>query len=255
MATENKIESSIQKRSRACEEYKDYYSEYKGPIGGDYRFKWVCDTYFKRTHDNNEKILDLGCGEGTLVKMLAEMDYDSYGVDASESGIKQGENNSKGRLFLSDIETEGIPFPDKFFDCICCFETFEHFFNPHRALEEVKRTLKQGGRFLVSIPNPMIGHPFIYPGLFTRRYFKDFLMINGMKITSVRGWGQAPQLYIVPDKPIQLFHFLRRCLHSIYSRYTPISFAWLWVFDTVMQQTNGDIYKKVARETRPVCTK
>ena len=56
MATENKIESSIQKRSRACEEYKDYYSEYKGPIGGDYRFKWVCDTYFKRTHDNNEKI-------------------------------------------------------------------------------------------------------------------------------------------------------------------------------------------------------
>lgn len=251
MSPDLKFESSFQKEGNPCMAYRDYYSEYNGPIGGDYRFKWICETYFKKAASENEKVLDIGCGEGTLVGMLSERGYDSYGIDASISGINQGGEKLKGRLIHSDIESGGLPFPDKFFDYVCCFETFEHLLNPYYILREVKRILKQDGVFLVSIPNVRIGHPVIYPGLITRRYFADFLEVNGMKVTEVRGWGQVPQLYFIPDKPYFLFQLMRRILHIIYTRYTPVRFAWLWIFEAV-PKIEEDIYSKVARETKPL---
>ncbi|MBI3599652.1 MAG: class I SAM-dependent methyltransferase [Nitrospinae bacterium] len=252
MSPDLKFESSFQKEGNPCKEYRDYYSEYNGPIGGDYRFKWICETYFKKAASDNEKVLDIGCGEGTLVRMLAERGYESYGVDASLSGIEHAKKkNIPERIFLSDIETEGVPFPDYLFDCVCCFETIEHLTNPYRAMSEIKRVLKPSGKLLVSIPNPMIGHPLIYPGLFTKRYFKEFLIVNGMKITNIRGWGVIPQLYFIPDRQFILFKIMRRLLHSLYSRYTPVSLSWLWVFEAIMQ-TQEDMYGKVARDTKPV---
>ena len=56
---------------------------------------------------------------------------------------------------------------------------------------EVKRVLKERGTFLVSIPSEKILHPYIYPGLFTKRNFSEFLRLNSFQINRVVGWGQA----------------------------------------------------------------
>src|SRR6185295_2279765 len=66
--------------------------------------------------------------------------------------------------------------------------------NPHRMIWEIRRVLRDGGTLLISIPGEKVYHPFIYPGLFTRKNFREFLEANGFRVRAVRGWGQAPML-------------------------------------------------------------
>ncbi len=59
---------------------------------------------------------------------------------------------------------------------------------------EMKRLLKPDGLLLISVPGEKVHHPFIYPGLFTRQNFYEFLTLNGLQALEVKGWGQAPLL-------------------------------------------------------------
>jgi 2-polyprenyl-3-methyl-5-hydroxy-6-metoxy-1,4-benzoquinol methylase len=52
-----------------------------------------------------------------------------------------------------DIDEEKFPFEDESFDIIYCGEIIEHLFNPDRLLEEIRRTLKPGGRCIITTPN------------------------------------------------------------------------------------------------------
>jgi ubiquinone/menaquinone biosynthesis C-methylase UbiE len=45
-----------------------------------------------------------------------------------------------------------MPFADGTFDSIICFETLEHVENPFKALDEIYRVLKPGGKFIGSAP-------------------------------------------------------------------------------------------------------
>src|SRR5207245_9695893 len=74
-----------------------------------------------------------------------------------------------------DVSIDGLPFADDSFDIVISLETFEHLMNPHYALQEVRRVLRSEGRFLCSVPNPLTGHPYLYPGLFEYANFRCFL--------------------------------------------------------------------------------
>ena len=48
----------------------------------------VLTNYIRTNYKSNFKILDVGCGDGTLVNELINAGYDAYGVDI---GFKNGE--------------------------------------------------------------------------------------------------------------------------------------------------------------------
>jgi 2-polyprenyl-3-methyl-5-hydroxy-6-metoxy-1,4-benzoquinol methylase len=167
-----------------------YYSKTTGPIGGGDRFAWIHNRYAASW--KNLRILEIGCGEGSLLGLLAG-NNEVHGVDISLSGVEQTRKKGFPCHHL-DASNEALPYLDGTFDVVITLETIEHVENPHRMIWEIKRVLKDGGDLLISIPGEAVYHPFIYPGLFTRRNFDKFLTLLAFDVLGVSGWGQAPML-------------------------------------------------------------
>ena len=98
---------------------------------------------------NSGRILDLGCGEGHILKMLPNS-YEKYGVDISKTALKLA-NDKNIHIKLCNLNKD-FPFDMKF-DFIICSEVLEHLKNPSNVLENVKKHLTKDGLFLVTTPN------------------------------------------------------------------------------------------------------
>lgn len=97
-----------------------------------------------------KRVLDLGCAKGFLVDVLREKGIEAYGVDISKYAIEQGPTNIQPFLQTCDLNTEDLPYPDDFFDCIICMGTLEYIANQQHALEQISRKLAKGGIFLMT---------------------------------------------------------------------------------------------------------
>jgi SAM-dependent methyltransferase len=88
------------------------------------------------------KVLDLGCGDGWLVKKL-ECDCDIIGVD---NNLKKETKN------LLRISAYDLPFQSNYFDYVIAVEIIEHL--EPKVYKEIKRILKQDGMLIVTSPKP-----------------------------------------------------------------------------------------------------
>lgn len=107
--------------------------------------------YFKKI--NPKKILELGCGEGSLAfeikRLLGEVEI--YGLDLSEAAVELA--NEKGIKAKKADLNEGIPFKSNEFDLVFSNQVVEHILNTDLFLKESFRVLKKGGYFIVITPN------------------------------------------------------------------------------------------------------
>jgi len=104
--------------------------------------------------NENDVVLDLGCGEGFLISFLPPVKK-VIGIDISKVALKRaGEilrNKTNVQLLWGDAQN--INLADESFDKIFCSETLEHLPEPHRATKEIYRLLKKGGMAIISIPD------------------------------------------------------------------------------------------------------
>lgn len=99
-----------------------------------------------------KKVLDVGSGNGYVLSKYAIEGADVYGVDITQAGI----DLCKARfdlLGLSGIfqvaDAQSLPFPDNTFDCVCSMGVLHHVPDTQKALDEIFRVLKPGGRLIV----------------------------------------------------------------------------------------------------------
>lgn len=101
---------------------------------------------------SGKKVLDVGCNDGIIGKILLNKKNDVYGIDivreklliAQKRGLKTRE---------CDIENEQFPYPDNHFDIVILGDLIEHIFDTDTLLRKCKRVLKKGGRLIVITPN------------------------------------------------------------------------------------------------------
>ena len=105
----------------------------------------------------NSSFLDIGCGTGWAVGCVAALAANKgsfYGVDLSSKMIEKATENFKGndavRIIKSNVES--IPLSDDFFNVIICTNSFHHYLHPDRALREIRRLLKYGGKLYLLDP-------------------------------------------------------------------------------------------------------
>jgi methionine biosynthesis protein MetW len=99
---------------------------------------------------NNSKVLDVGCGDGSLMDLLAkDKNIDVRGLELDQSNVQKC--IIKGLpVIQGDAETELYQFPPRSFDCVILSQTLQAFYKPDKVLKEL---LRIGKSVIVSIPN------------------------------------------------------------------------------------------------------
>jgi len=98
----------------------------------------------------DHSVLDVGCGEGYLLRKAARRASLALGVDVAESRLRATRG---GPIELAVADAQRLPFADASFDRIICTETLEHVADAQLALRELARVLRPGGRLAVSVPH------------------------------------------------------------------------------------------------------
>jgi ubiquinone/menaquinone biosynthesis C-methylase UbiE len=106
-------------------------------------------------------VLDVGCGGGAAVKMIAAIAPKGRvcGIDHSPDMVNLSRQVNKqliegGRVVVDHGSVSDLPYSDEIFDVVTAFETIEFWPNLSKDLEEVKRVLKPGGQLLVVNRHP-----------------------------------------------------------------------------------------------------
>jgi SAM-dependent methyltransferase len=105
-----------------------------------------------------ERLLDLACGPGTVALQLAEAASNKaevVGVDLAEGMLEAARQEAKRRglnVRFEQMDIEALAFADASFDAAACGHGLQFCPDLARALSEVRRVLKPGGRFAASVP-------------------------------------------------------------------------------------------------------
>lgn len=122
----------------------------------------VISTHARRTAANSAqfllphlqphfKILDLGCGPGTITADLAALvpQGSVTGIDAVETILEQARSLASSRgltnLTYQTGDANNLAFGDGEFDVVFCHQLLQHVKYPVGVLREMKRVCKQGG--------------------------------------------------------------------------------------------------------------
>ncbi len=96
----------------------------------------------------NPKFLDVGCGTGANLEMLANFGK-SEGVDVSDDALEFCK--AKGLKVHKGL-AEKLPFEDESFDVVTALDVVEHLDDDVAGLKEMNRVMKQSGRALIFVP-------------------------------------------------------------------------------------------------------
>jgi ubiquinone/menaquinone biosynthesis C-methylase UbiE len=108
------------------------------------------------------RLLDVGCGRGEILRHCMQLGVEAYGMDYAEAATKmtqeviasQQETGVKAGVCRSDAKK--LPFPTGYFDRVLMFDVVEHLYpwELHEAMLEVRRVLRDDGRFIIhTAPN------------------------------------------------------------------------------------------------------
>jgi SAM-dependent methyltransferase len=150
------------------------------------RRRLLLDTIERSSLAPGARLLDVGCGTGTLVMAMLGRGFDAHGIDAfaERSGLDPTRFRS-GHI-------EALPDPDASAAAVCAFDVLEHV-DDGRALAELHRVLVPGGHLFVSVPaygwlwstrDAMAGHRRRY----TRRMLRQRLQAAGFVLERMFGY-------------------------------------------------------------------
>ncbi|RJQ13373.1 MAG: glycosyltransferase [Nitrospiraceae bacterium] len=99
------------------------------------------------------KILDVGCGEGILGRILLEKGVrEVTGIEVNPAACAVARKNLTG-VICGDIEEMELDFDEGYFDCIILADILEHLKDPLSGLKKLRRHLSASGTVVASIPN------------------------------------------------------------------------------------------------------
>jgi ubiquinone/menaquinone biosynthesis C-methylase UbiE len=101
-----------------------------------------------------QRILDVGCGTGALLRTLAARlpaAIDLVGVDPAAGMITTGRAAPAldPRITLEEAAAERLPLPDAVFDLVLTVTSFDHWADQRAGISEVARVLTAGAPFIL----------------------------------------------------------------------------------------------------------
>lgn len=143
-----------------ADELSGYYSTaYYGEAGR--KFHWFFELlirfiaarhlgFLARRVPKGGRVLDIGCGRGTLLTGLADRGLEVHGTEISAAAATGADPRAHIRIAPRLIDAG---YPEAHFDQVILWHVLEHLPDPRATLLEVRRILRPGGEVIVAVPN------------------------------------------------------------------------------------------------------
>ncbi len=99
--------------------------------------------------EDAKSVLDVGCGTGMFLKLLAERADLVVGVDFSSEMLRAA-SDGVGRASLIQADADHLPFSDQTFDAVVSVTLLQNMPNPSGTVGEFARVLRRGGVLFVT---------------------------------------------------------------------------------------------------------
>lgn len=143
-----------------------------------------------------KRVLEIACGRGGFACWLARhRPAEVVAADFAESAVRKGREFAAGQgvdnVTWEVADVQRLGHEDASFDTVVSCETVEHVQDPRRAVRELARVLRPGGRLFLTTPN-YLGTMGLYRGymrLTGRRWTEEGQPINNFTLLPrVRAW-------------------------------------------------------------------
>lgn len=98
------------------------------------------------------RLLDVGCGSGFLCALASQVGLYAFGVDISTIAVQIARENAPNAK-IKVGRAEQLEYPTEFFHYVTCIGSLEHCLDIEKAVREMWRVTKDGGRLCVVVPN------------------------------------------------------------------------------------------------------
>jgi len=193
-------------------ELKQVYNTIAEEFSSSRVFPWEELQLFIPYIKDNFKILDLGCGNGRLLKVLKESktNIEYIGIDFSNKLIEQAKKDFPDYVFKVE-DMSNLDFEENSFDMIFMIASFHHLETKKERLELLKKInkwLKPGGYLFMTNWN-----------LFQKKYFK-FLFKNIFKKKAWNDFFIPWQTYSKSGEKLWRFYhsFTKRELENLFKK-------------------------------------
>jgi len=97
------------------------------------------------------KILDVGCGDGSLLKFLKEIGWQTFGVEPHETSSLYAQRILRLNVFYGRLGEAN--YPEESFDVITLLHVLEHLHDPSQVLKKAFLLMKRDGILIIEVPN------------------------------------------------------------------------------------------------------
>ena len=130
---------------------RDFFKQYDS-----LREKNELPAFARALHEYDQfkgkRVLEVGCGNAYTLGRYAQHGAEVYGLDISEAAIRISLQRFEYQGLRGDFRVgnaERLPYASDYFDCICSMGVLHHVPDPTKAISEIYRCLKPGGRLIV----------------------------------------------------------------------------------------------------------
>jgi SAM-dependent methyltransferase len=168
--------------------YDDWHDRYPVDAESDTPWHQLVKSHLEPSRDlAGKRVLEIGSGRGGFACWLASQAAKPaiiVAADFAHTAVAKGQEFARSRRIreiaweVGDIHV--IPHPSNSFDTVISCETVEHLPDPGRAMKELARVLRPGGRLFLTTPNYLgpMGLFRIYRRMAGRRYTEEGQPIN-----------------------------------------------------------------------------
>ena len=125
------------------------------------KYDWDRYTVAEQFIHPSKRILDIGCGEGYMLRRLKDKFDELHGLDIAPSRLKEAKSKIKEInsfkiskfKFVEGNADDHLPFPNDFYDVIICIALIEHVYDIFFLVKEIYRVLKPDGYVIIEVPN------------------------------------------------------------------------------------------------------
>lgn len=195
-------------------DYNDYYDEknLSVPLFIDERLKQIIDCF--AAYRQNNRLLDVGCGAGSLVMAAARAGWQAEGIEVSRPAV-DFLRQKDFQIFHGELAA--ARFPENSFDVVTASELLEHLSEPLELLGEIMRILRPGGLFWATTPHSrgisarLLGAEWTVVGPPEHLHL---FSVKGMKILLEKAGFNQVEIYTHGTNPFEIANTLRGKLSS-----------------------------------------